>query len=326
MTPKDFFFFKDVVAVSPPPGGQAKPIMVLTGGEPLYRADIFEIIKYTVGKGLKAALATNGTLIIPEIAKKIKEAGATRVAISLDGARPETHDGFRMQKGAFEQALNGIKLLREQGVGVQINTTVTTHNLAEITEIYNLALKIGAEAFHIFLLVPVGCGLTIAKEKEITPEQYEEVLNWFYDKEKESRIEVKATCAPHYYRIRLQRAKAEGKTLNPARGCLAGSAVCFVSHKGDVQPCGYLPLVAGNVRQTKFKDIWEKSQLFDSLRKPELLKGKCGECEYKIICEGCRARAYAAVGDYLEAEPFCTYEPKGTHGRNRQETPQRTAV
>jgi heme b synthase len=320
MTTSEVFTFIDDVA------SFAKPIMVLTGGEPLYRADIFEIIKHTVGKGLKAALATNGTMITPDIAKKIKEAGVTRVAISLDGAKAETHDGFRMQKGCFEQALNGIRLLREQGVGVQINATVTTHNLAEIPDIYNLALKIGAEAFHIFLLVPVGCGLTIAKEKEITPEQYEEVLNWYYDKEQEARIELKATCAPHYYRIRLQRAKAEGKTLNPARGCLAGSAVCFVSHKGDVQPCGYLPLIAGNVRQTKFKEIWEKSELFDSLRKPELLKGKCGECEYKVICEGCRARAYAAVGDYLEAEPFCTYEPKGTHGRNRQETPQRTAV
>ena len=304
MTTPEVFHFIDEVA------SFAQPIMVLTGGEPLYRKDIFEIIKHTVERGLKAALATNGTLITSEMAAKIKEAGVTRVAISLDGAKEATHDGFRMQAGCFEQALNGVKLLREQGVGVQINTTVTKHNLTEIPAIYNLALKLGAQAFHIFLLVPVGCGLTIAREKEITPEQYEEILHWFYDREQEGKIELKATCAPHYYRIRLQRAAAEEKKVHPARGCLAGSAVCFVSHQGDVQPCGDLPLAAGNVRKEKFKDIWERSALFSDLRNTDLLKGKCGECEYKVICEGCRARAYASVGDYLEAEPFCTYQPK----------------
>lgn len=306
MTTNEIFKFIDDVAAF------AKPIFVLTGGEPLYRPDIYEIISHTVKSGCVAALATNGTMVDKVAAEKIKEAGVSRVSISLDGSNPKTHDSFRQQDGAFDLAIQGLKNLQEVGVPVQINTTVTNHNLSEIPDIYELALKLGAVAFHLFLLVPVGCGLTIAKDKEISPAEYEEILNWFYEREEEGKIELKATCAPHYYRIRLQKAKAAGKTLHPSRGCLAGSAVCFVSHKGEVQPCGYLPVKAGNVLRENFKDIWEKSTLFAELRDPDLLKGKCGDCEYKVICEGCRARAFASCGDYLEEEPFCTYVPKAT--------------
>lgn len=289
--------------------GFAKPILVLSGGEPLVRPDIFEIAEYSVKRGLRVALATNGTLIDDAVAQKIKEAGIMRVSISLDGADAVTHDSFRGEKGAFDKALAGSRRLKKFGVGLQINTTVTKRNVTQLPQIYKLAIKEGADAFHIFMLVPVGCGLQLKDSDMLTPEKYEEVLNWYYDREQEGKIELKATCAPHYYRIRLQRAAAEGKKLGMAKGCLAGSAVCFVSHKGDVQPCGYLPLIAGNVRKEHFKDIWEKSSLFANLRNPNLLKGKCGACEYKMICEGCRARAFAATADYLAEEPFCMYQP-----------------
>jgi heme b synthase len=278
----------------------AKPILVLTGGEPLYRKDIFEIARYATDKGLRVALATNGTLIDAAVARKIKESGVMRVSISLDGATPENHDNFRMQKGSFYQALEGFQHLKKVGVSLQINTTVTTHNVDELPAIYNLVKSLGAEAFHLFLLVPVGCGLKIAREKTISPSRYEEVLNWFCQKERLGEMELKATCAPHYARISKQRGK----------GCLAASAVCFVSYRGDVQPCGYLPLPAGNIRRQNFEDIWTKSELFAKLRDPSQLKGKCGDCEYRVVCEGCRARAYAESGDYLEAEPYCTYIPQ----------------
>lgn len=283
----------------------AKPIMVLTGGEPLYREDIFELADYISKKGLRTAIATNGTLITPDIAKKIKDSGVMRVSISLDGSNAKTHDEFRKQAGSFDKAIEGAKHLLNNNVELQINTTVTTHNVDELPQILEFAKNLGAKAFHMFLLVPVGCGLEIAKEKEISPQKYEEVLNWFYEKEQEGGIELKATCAPHYYRI----ARQKGSTKH-GRGCLAGSAVCFVSHIGQVQPCGYLPVSAGNILEQNFKDIWESSKLFLEMRDPSKLKGKCGQCEYRVVCMGCRARAYGETKDYLNEEPYCVYEPK----------------
>jgi radical SAM protein with 4Fe4S-binding SPASM domain len=152
------------------------------------------------------------------------------------------------------------------------------------------------------MLVPTGCGLELKDTDMLDPEKYEEILNWLYQKSKTVPIEFKATCAPHYARITKQMGK----------GCLAGSSVCFVSYRGDVQPCGYLPLTAGNIRREKFANIWEKSELFAALRNPALLKGKCGECEFRVMCEGCRARAYAESTDYLAQEPYCIYEPAKT--------------
>jgi radical SAM protein with 4Fe4S-binding SPASM domain len=167
------------------------------------------------------------------------------------------------------------------------------------------------------MLVPVGCGVEIAETDMISAEKYEEVLNWFYDRSREVSIEFKATCAPHYYRIIRQRAKAEGRTLSfetdgmaaMTRGCLAGTGVCFISHRGEVQPCGYLPLSAGNVVKTPFPEVWENSELFVTLRDFNALKGKCGACEYKSVCGGCRARAFYAEDDMLGEEPYCLYTP-----------------
>ena len=293
-----------------------KPIIIITGGEPLLRSDVYDIATYASGHGLRVVLATNGTLLTPDIVKKLKDVGIQRVSISIDGSTKKTHDVFRGEAGAFEAALRGIDILKNAGLSFQINTTITKRNLTEIPNIYDLALTLGASALHIFLLVPTGRGEEIESE-EIPPEEYERVLNWFYDKSRTSRIQLKATCAPHYFRIMRQRAKAEGIKITKethgfeamTKGCLGGSGFCFVSSTGNVYPCGYLPALAGNIRQKPFKMIWEKSKVFNDLRDTGKLKGKCGVCEYRAVCGGCRARAYAQTGDYLDEEPYCMYVP-----------------
>ncbi len=311
--------FEKVAGIIDDIAGDYAPILVLTGGEPLYRKDIFDIASHATRRGLTVALASNGTLIDDTVAVKIRESGIGRVSISLDGADAATHDGFRGIDGSFDRALLGIAGLRNAGVEFQINTTVTRRNADRLNEIVDLSVSLGARALHLFMLVPVGCGVEIAETDMISKERYEEVLHWFYDVSKRVDMELKATCAPHYYRIIRQRAKEEGRRITfetdgmsaVTRGCLAGSGVCFISHRGDVQPCGYLPLVAGNVTETPFKEIWDGSELFSSLRDLSLLKGKCGRCEFRGFCAGCRARAFYQTGDPLAEEPYCVYEPKG---------------
>ncbi len=294
-----------------------RPIVVLTGGEPLYRKDIYEIARYVTSSGLTAALATNGTLVDATAARSIRDAGIGRVSISLDGRDAATHDSFRGIPGSFDDALRGGRLLKEAGVDIQFNTTITKRNVDQIDEIVELALREGARALHIFMLVPVGCGVSIAGSDMLSSEKYEEVLNWFYHRTKDIDMEFRATCAPHYYRIIRQRAREEGRRITVethgmtamTRGCLAGSGVCFISHAGDVQPCGYLPLVAGNVKTDPLSRIWSESPLFNSLRNVNSLGGKCGQCEYRTFCAGCRARAYYETGDFMAEEPFCAYIP-----------------
>jgi heme b synthase len=295
----------------------AKPIIILTGGEPLLRADIFEIARYGTEKGLRMVMAVNGTLITKTIAKKLAEAGIQRVSVSLDGATPENHDSFRKVEGAFKGTLRGIRILKSAGIEFQINTTITKTNLNQIPKIQQLAVDLGAVAHHIFLLVPTGRGKYIV-DQEINAAEYEQSLNWFYAQRENTPLQLKATCAPHYYRILRQRAQKEGKTVSfqshgldaVTRGCLGGIGFCFISHQGIVQPCGYLDLNCGDVRQSSFADIWLHSKVFSSLRNFGNLKGKCGKCEFKKVCGGCRARAYEATGDYLAEEPLCNYQPQ----------------
>jgi heme b synthase len=298
----------------------AGPIIILTGGEPLLRPDIFEIASYGTDKGLRMVLATNGTLLDAEMSRRMKASGIQRVSISLDGAMAQSHDRFRQMKGSFAGALDGIQFLKEGGVEFQINTTITRDNLEELPAIQELAVELGAVAHHIFLLVPTGRGKDF-KDQEIAAEDYERTLHWFYDQQEKVSMQLKATCAPHYYRIMRQRAKEEGKEITMkthgmdavSRGCLGGTAFMFISHVGQVQPCGYLEVDCGNVRQTGLKDIWLDSTVFKDLRDFKAYKGKCGVCEYRRVCGGCRARAFEASGDYLEEEPLCTYEPKAAH-------------
>lgn len=352
----------------------SSPILVLSGGEPLFRSDIFELARYGTDKGLRVALATNGTLVTKPVAQKIVDSGVKRVAISLDGADAATHDTFRGIPGAFDAAITGFRNLKELGMSVQINTTIARHNAHQLPDVLNLARSLGADALHTFLLVPVGCGVDIASEQMVPPEEYERMLNWFYDRSLEGGIEMKATCAPHYFRVVRQRRAAEhrsaaaaaqaaeqrippassspsrgplgspthisatemtmpgstGIELKPqgigkavghpgahpsdmnamTKGCLAGTAVCFISNQGEVFPCGYLPALAGDLKKQPFADIWENSVVFNQLRDVDNLKGKCGCCEFRNVCMGCRARAFAATGNYLDEEPFCVYEPK----------------
>jgi radical SAM protein with 4Fe4S-binding SPASM domain len=324
----------------------AKPVFVLSGGEPLFRPDLFDIGAYGVETGFRMALATNGTLVNGRIAAKIADAGFSRVAISLDGAVPETHDRFRGLPGSHALALRGLRNLREEGVSVQINSTIAKHNVTELPDLLALALEIGADALHLFMLVPVGCGVEIAPAEMLPADEYERVLHWFDDQSKSCPIDLKATCAPHYYRIRAQRLEEErsrgdmtssfiapGTKAKAApnfvshigaahglggghqhlsamtRGCLAGTSVCFISNEGAVYPCGYLPVSAGDTRVQRFGDIWNESPLFHNLRDPHALEGKCGGCRYQALCGGCRARAYAATGSFLAEEPFCSYHP-----------------
>jgi len=302
----------------------AKPILVLSGGEPLFRPDIFQIATEARDLGLPVALATNGTLIDECMARRIVDAGIRRVSISIDGADETTHDDFRRQPGSLAAALRGFRNLKRLGMSMQINCTITRHNIHQIETLYATALKLGADALHLFMLVPVGCGVQIAESNMLPAAEYERVLNWLYDKSRLRQMHVKATCAPHYFRVVRQRAVADGIRVEPGhghdkprhdmaamtKGCLAGSSICFVSHTGEVFPCGYLPLSAGNVTRQPIREIWEKSELFARLRDPDQLEGKCGCCEFKRICLGCRARAYHADGNYMSEEPFCVYQPK----------------
>jgi len=323
--------------------GFAKPILVLSGGEPLFRPDIFQIARHASEHGLPVALATNGTLIDERVAHAIVDSGVKRVAISIDGADETTHDNFRRQRGSLAAALRGFQNLHRLGMSMQINCTVTRHNVHQIDTLYARAVELGADALHLFMLVPVGCGVQIAESNALPAEEYERVLNWMYDKSKEHALHLKATCAPHYFRVVRQRAAAEhirveathslGKPAHvqargngPAhpgghpsganmaamtKGCLAGSSICFVSHTGEVFPCGYLPVSAGNVKRQSMEEIWEHSEVFGRLRDVGQLEGKCGLCEFNKICLGCRARAfYATHGNYMAEEPYCIYEPR----------------
>jgi heme b synthase len=296
-----------------------RSIVILTGGEPLLRPDIFEIARRGTEIGLKMVMAPNGTLITEPIARRMAESGIRRISISIDGSAAESHDRFRGVEGAFAGALRGLRTARESGIEIQINTTITKQNHDQIPAILKLAESLGAVSHHIFLLVPTGRGKYIS-DQAISAEEYEATLTWFYEQRGKTALQLKATCAPHYYRILRQRAKREGISVSPkshgmdavTKGCLGGTHFCFISHTGIVQPCGFLNLECGDITKTSFTDVWKNSEVFNNLRDCDKLTGKCGRCEFKRVCGGCRARAFEAAGDYLAEEPLCSYQPLGT--------------
>ncbi len=286
----------------------AKPVIILTGGEPLLRKDIFEIAEYGKNKGLTMVMAVNGTLLTAENAAKIIKSGIRRISVSLDGPDGASHDNIRQVTGAFNAAVEGIREAKDAGLQFQINSTISKRNVARMAEIMNLAVELGARAHHIFLLVPTGRAKDMQAD-ELSPREYEDTLKFLTQKIKESAIEIKVTCGPHFNRLLLQQDPQLGASLR-GRGCMAGTSFCFISHMGDLQPCGYLEIKCGNVRNLGFKKAWFESEIFKNLRDFSKYKGKCGVCEFRSVCGGCRARAYAKYNDYLKEEPYCVYEPK----------------
>jgi len=300
------------------------PVLVFSGGEPLCREDLFELVGQAQTAGIIPALATNGTLIDAAVAQRIRDSGIVRVAVSLDGATAEVHDKLRQLDGAFERAIEGISHLCEKNVPFQINITLTKHNAEQLEDVYKLAESLGAVAVHIFMLVPVGCGQVLAETDMLSAQQYEQKLLEICGLESRGRLQVKVTCGPHYERVIRQqglhhiRSAAEkvganvpgrGKHQGASKGCLAGLGVLFVGHQGDVFPCGYLPVKCGNVLKDKLTEIWYNNKDLAAMRDSNGLEGKCGICGYKQVCGGCRGRAYAATGNYMAEEPFCAYIP-----------------
>ena len=312
------FSFDEAKRVLDDISSYASPVVVLSGGEPLLREDVFDIAKYGGSKDLRMCLATNGTLVTEDICVKIKDAGIKMVSLSLDGASAAIHDDFRSQSGAFDGTLNAAALFKKHGIKFLINSSFTKRNKDEIPKIYKLAKKLGATAWYMFMIVPTGRGEDIMEEL-IPPDMYEELLEWHYEMEKgEDEMLVRPTCAPSYYRVVLQKAKAEGSdykrrnlqfSTGGSKGCLAGQLICLIDVDGNILPCSYFPKAAGNIREQSFKDIWENSSLFKDMRDFKSYKGRCGSCEYVNVCGGCRARAYAVSGDYMAEEPFCNHTP-----------------
>ncbi len=295
------------------------PTVVLTGGEPLLREDWHLIARYGTRKGLRMCMATNGTLVTDEVCELMKESGIQMVSVSIDGSTPEIHDDFRRQPGAFEGTMNAIRLFKKHGIPFLINSSFTKRNQNDIENVYRLAKSLKPAAWYMFMIVPVGRGKEVMEEL-IDKEDYEKILEWhFFMELQEEEMLVRPTCAPMYYRICIQLAKKHGISYRRrslkfstggAKGCVAAQSIAFIDCFGNVKPCSYFPLSAGNIFEKGFRKIWEESELFNDLRDFPRYKGRCGSCEYLKVCGGCRARAYAVHGDYMQEEPFCSYTPK----------------
>jgi len=280
-------------------------IMIFSGGEPLMRTDIVELVAYAASLGLRPVFGTNGTLLTLELAQQLKDAGAMGMGISLDSLDKKKHDEFRKFPGAWDGAVRGMKICKKVGLPFQIHTTIMDWNSDEVEAITDFAVELGAVAHHFFFLVPTGRAVSI-EEESLKAEAYEEVLTRIMKKQQTVNIELKPTCAPQFMRI----AKQMGVNTRFSRGCLAGTSYCIIGPKGQVQPCAYLNIPLGDVRETSFDEIWKNNEVLKTLRTLEY-KGGCGSCEYKQACGGCRARAaYYNKGDYMAEEPWCLY-----HGR-----------
>lgn len=285
-----------------------KPIVILSGGDALMRRDVFDFISYGLSKDLIMSLSPSATALVrPKTLQWLKEAGLSRLSFSLDGARPESHDAFRGIPGSFKHTQECIANAVDAGLSLQINTTVTRHSLPELPALAEMLESSGIAAWDLFFLVPTGRALT---EDMISPQEHEEVFNWLYDLSQKSSFNVRTTLGQPYRRVLLQHQTSVVQAEPPrVPSTNDGRGVCFISHVGMVQPSGFLPIAAGNVRTGNLVDIYRNAPIFRELRDQSLLKGKCGVCPFNQVCGGCRARAYAMTGDYLESDPCCIFQP-----------------
>ena len=281
-------------------------LMIMSGGEPLMRPDIYELCAYAVSRGLRTVMGTNGTLITSQVARELHRSGLAACAVSLDSIVASENDAFRKLPGAYDLALQGMANLKKAGIPFQINTTVMDWNVGHLESMTDMAIELGARAHHIFFLVPTGRAISIEQEA-LRVKEYERTLHRIMEKQKNVAIEIKPTCAPQFIRV----ADTKGIPVRFSRGCLAGISYCIISPTGDVQPCAYLDIRLGNVKQESFTDIWRQNPVLNELRSQQY-SGKCGRCEYTGRCGGCRARAYYYTnGDYMAQDDWCLYQPKG---------------
>jgi radical SAM protein len=303
-------------------------LVVLSGGDPLARDDLIDLVEYGTDRGLRMTLTPSGTgSLTPDVIADLADAGLQRLALSLDGASAGSHDAFRGEMGSFEQTVAAAEAAREAGLPLQINTTVCEATVDELPALRDRVADLSAVLWSVFFLVPVGRGRVL---DPVSPERAERVMEWLHEVSDEARFGVKTTEAPHYRRVGLQRARdaagdgsgapADG-TAAPAAddigrraGIRAGDGFAFVSHVGEVYPSGFLPESAGNVREDDLVDVYRSAFLFESLREPDRFRGKCGACAFRNVCGGSRSRAYAHTGDPLASDPLCPYVPEGYDG------------
>jgi radical SAM protein with 4Fe4S-binding SPASM domain len=280
-------------------------MLILTGGEPLLRKDIYDIASAASNQGFWVVMGTNGVLITDRVAQKMVECGVKGVGISIDSLDPAKHNSFRGGPNAWEHSVRALDICRAHGLEVLVQTTVMSLNRDEIPALLDFARGKGAWSFNLYFLVQTGRGQQM---NDLSPEQAEAMLSYLADVQQANRpMLVRSKCAPHFKRIAYEK----GVGGLESGGCMAGTQYCRITPDGDVTPCPYMTVVAGNVRAQTFRDIWETSPVLLQLRDAEQLKGRCGRCEFKTLCGGCRCRAEAAFGDYMQEDPSCTYQPDG---------------
>ena len=299
------------------------PILIFTGGDPMMRRDLYDLIAYATEKGLRCSLTPTATAL-PTIERlqKAKDAGIRRIALSLDAPSPDVHDEFRGVKGSWERTMRILNNAKDVGISVQVNTTVTSFNVDQLPAMVPFVEEVEAVQWSVFFLVPTGRAQTMWMA---SPEKHEEIFNWLYELSHHSPFDIKATAAPMYRRVAIEREReitgnqsvtfqgagfqfADG--LNrPTKGVNDGNGFLFISHLGQIMPSGFLPIDCGNVRELDIVDVYRTHPVFNDLRNYEKLKGKCGICDYRDVCGGQRGRAYGITGDYMESDPACAYEP-----------------
>jgi radical SAM protein len=313
-------------------GAFGSPILVFTGGDPMMRPDLFEIIRYATEAGLRCSLTpTATTLPTKERLRQAMDAGVRRIALSLDSPSAKVHDEFRRVPGSWERTMAILRGALSIGLAAQINTTVTRNTLGLLPEMVDFVKEAGAVQWSLFFLVPTG---RAQASEMIQPEEGERLFHWLYDLSRKGDFDVKATAAPMYRRVAIERRRAEGGSGRiegnfqgagfqyadgldrPVKGVNDGRGFLFISHRGEIMPSGFLPIAAANAREEDIVEVYRHHRLFRELRDPSLLKGRCGRCEYREVCGGQRGRAYALTGDYLETDPACAYQPPA-QGRAR---------